>query len=471
MQYGDPRPTDDKLNAVSPPRSTTGNESANDRQTRGASHSTLLREIQTRIKTDNLRMRSSTSKLTEVYVAEMQKLHRLRREIDDLIPLICEANLVFRLKADSLVKEARDEILDAKRAEMVQRANLRIRPAHNIVDAHLLALSPETASTQLIDSLENNIQRFVSDFFAGLNRLVDQEVAGRVTWTSQNTCCYYFFRDVVIQESNTITKEVGRLHRSKHCPDGWEAAEDTNLCSVHVHRVARHEHHTTDAFHTTISDSGVVMPRAVREFVDRIPDWLAPIVRIIDGKIAREIIVERDSETEHWEQTTETRDIPVFGNEPAVVIDEVVLTGWGPREIEKELSRREPLPPTKQANSRASLNVLALVYFAIATAVCSVSFFFFANAAGRLPAIGVGVVIALLSAPISFAGFSLQSLNKTHGTQSRLWMLSSGVSAACIGIGLFAAYEAPSPAVSLFGIALLLTAAGLVALPPLLAKN
>jgi len=472
MQFGAPDPSNKNVDVsksgVSPRFRSTSASGHAQSLTSEASHRALLQEVQSLIDSDKLRQITTTAKLTEVYVAEMQKLHRLRREVEDLIPLLCEANLVFRLRADTLVREARDEVLDTKRLEMQQRANLRIRLPNNIVDAHLLALPPETASERLRESLEKNVVRFVSDFFTGLHQLVDTEVAGLVEWTSQNTCCYHFFREVVIQESNTVTKEIGNLHRSKHCADGWDASEETTLQSTHVHRIARHEHHTTDAFHTTISDTEVIMPPAVRAFVDRIPTWLAPIVRIIDGKIAREIIVERDMGTEEWEKT-ETQDIPVFGNEPAVVIDNVVLTGWGPREIEAELARQAPVAKARgKSNQKKSISGTSLVYFGLGLGASLSSVSLFQRSAENPIAISVSVVIALVAAPIWYLGFQSRSSTERRQNWKRSRMSSIGVSASTIGVGLLASGAFAGPAMSIVQVALVLVGVGLLALPMLL---
>jgi hypothetical protein len=67
---------------------------------------------------------------------------------------------------------------------------------------------------------------------------------------------------------------------------------------------------------------------------------LEPFVRVIDGTIFRERIIERDDQVTHW-QDVEVFDEPIVGCEPAVILGPYVLTGWGPREVREEESRRE----------------------------------------------------------------------------------------------------------------------------------
>lgn len=214
---------------------------------------------------------------------------------------------------------------------------------------------PHIANANLQESLNANVEQFINGFFEALDRLVDQQICGLVHWTSQNTCQYHFFRTVVIQETLGVHNELGAIHQGDSADERIQEVDEVTT-GIHTHRLARHEHHTTEAIQTRIADSKVVMPAAVRELVNRIPEWLEAVVRVIDGTLVRAIIIERDIQTETWE-TREARDPLVFAYEPAVVIDHIVLTGWGPVEINAELERlasetelRRKLKETRQEN-------------------------------------------------------------------------------------------------------------------------
>ncbi|MCE5269542.1 MAG: hypothetical protein LLG00_16825, partial [Planctomycetaceae bacterium] len=144
---------------------------------------------------------------------------------------------------------------------------------------------------------------------------------------------------------------------------------ETVLHGKHYHRFARHEQHVLNAICTTIGNSQVVMPPQVVSLIEQIPKWLYPHVRVIDGDIFRELIVEQDAGVEDWTKQIEVRDEPIWGVEPAVIVGHFVLTGWGPREVGQEQSRRQSIEQVQAkkvveqtARWRASL-------FAVAAAV------------------------------------------------------------------------------------------------------
>ena len=156
----------------------------------------------------------TTSELTEVYVDSLKTLERFREDIQHLIPHLCEANLVFRQESGTTAEKARKEVLAKKLSDMTAKTRLEIRRAKNLVDANLLALPADRASDLLRESLEENVRRFVSDFFDALDQLVDQQIAGLVEWTGQNACLYHFFREVVIQDHHSTTEGSNGRRRS-----------------------------------------------------------------------------------------------------------------------------------------------------------------------------------------------------------------------------------------------------------------
>jgi hypothetical protein len=119
---------------------------------------------------------------------------------------------------------------------------------------------------------------------------------------------------------------------------GRRITEDTDR-GHHVHRHARHEHHVMNAFRTTLGNSRVIVPPQVERLIQAIPEWLYPQAEMIDGDIFRERIIEQDYRQEAW-QEVRVKDEPIYGCEPGVIVGPYVLTGWGPREVAAEQSRR-----------------------------------------------------------------------------------------------------------------------------------
>lgn len=109
------------------------------------------------------------------------------------------------------------------------------------------------------------------------------------------------------------------------------------------------------------------MPPPVARMVKCVPAWLAPFVQVIDGQIFRERIIERDLKVASWVDV-EVRDEPILGWEPAVIIGPYVLTGWGPREVEREQTRRRLLQEGRQSEEAvqtATYRMPALIVAAV----------------------------------------------------------------------------------------------------------
>jgi hypothetical protein len=126
-----------------------------------------------------------------------------------------------------------------------------------------------------------------------------------------------------------------------------------------------------NAVATTIKDSRVVMPPQVVRLIEKIPDWLYPFVRVIDGDIFRERIIEREMKVSQW-QDVQVRDEPIIGCEPGVIIGPYVLTGWGPREVAAELKRREQVAQQTGEQQAAELSQRRAPLFAGAAIVLTV---------------------------------------------------------------------------------------------------
>ena len=188
---------------------------------------------------------------------------------------------------------------------------------------------------------------------------------------------YHFFRRVVIQGATQHTQESSVVMRR----DSDESDDDDfgtegvighfrTTRSQHVKheiRFARHEHEVIDAMHASIGNSTVVMPPQIVRLTKSIPEWLYPFVDVIDGQIVRERIIERDVSVEDWSKVV-VRDVPIIGGDPSIVIGPIVLSGWGPREIQQEQERRQSIQDTAQQKFRerlAPVLVAAAIFLSI----------------------------------------------------------------------------------------------------------
>lgn len=310
---------------------------------------------------------SDRQTLVQAYINSLNQLAEFRRDVETMVRTACVASLEFRQAKGETHVAARDTVLAAKLNEMLAQAACDWLPLRNVLDAKLVSRDVPTLRTELNTALSAAVADFTRQFFELLAKLVDRELFGLVEWLPNHCCSYHFFKRVVIQENEGASQRIvesmfddleplGPIDESHYSTPprivGRRISEDVLGKGKHYHRIARHEHSVMNAICTSVRNSQVTMPPQVVPLIEKIPDWLYPFVQVIDGDIFRERIIERDTQVEEWVDSVEVRDEPIYGTEPGVIIGPFVLTGWGPREVGEEQSRRHKIQDAaaQQAN-------------------------------------------------------------------------------------------------------------------------
>lgn len=292
--------------------------------------------------------------MVRAYNDSLNQIEDVLAGMQNLVRAICRANIEFRQESGTTNEAARDAALSATLNKMIETVAGHWRPLKNLINGRLTSQPADAIRPQLHDSLQISVHHLVEDFFSLFPKLTHQEIFGRVEWFPNGSCDYQFFKRVVIQSHLDSHQEVRRemFERPPEEEITFERREIGRERTIqhdsgtHTYRTARHFHSVIDAVRTSIGNSRVVIPLSVTEMIQEIPDWLYPCVEVIDGKIVREVVIERDTLVENWEQAITVQDVPIYGCEPAVLIGPYVLTGWGPREIDAELERRKTAQAT-----------------------------------------------------------------------------------------------------------------------------
>lgn len=333
----------------------------------------------------------------EAYVRSLNQLDQFRLDVESMIRAACLASLEFRQALGETHANSRDAALNQKLDEMLDQAACDWRSPRNVLDARTVSLPVETLREKLSVPLRSAVDDFSIQFFEMLAKLVDRELVGLVEWLPNQCCSYHFFRRIVIQENHgggVRRVEESRFDRiAERDPVtgrqivGKRTVTTVAGSGVHYHRFARHEHEVMNAVATTIKDSRVVMPPQVERLIGKIPDWLYPFVKVIDGDIFRERIIEREQKVSSWEDV-QIRDEPIIGCEPGVIIGPYVLIGWGPREVATELQRRQDVQRGTELENIIRVARSRTVVFTAAAAVLSVSAMLFLDMSMRGMATG-----------------------------------------------------------------------------------
>ncbi len=294
--------------------------------------------------------------LVQAYNASLERLDSFKQDVTTLLTSACRTNLEFRQAVGRTHEAARDQALESELQAMLSRANWKQTPQRSIIDADVVSQATRMLRRQLNAALSQAIDQFTAEFQKLLDRLVSAKLIGRIVWKPNHCCGYDFFKQVVVQENQGPRQSKETINN----PDASRQFGETIVSHEvttrvhgegrHVSQREEHEHVVINAVRTSIRESQVVMPPAVVELTNHVPEWLYSFVQVVDGDLCTESIETHSGKSKAWQDVSITRR-PIYGWEPAVIIGPYVLTGWGPREVAAELARRDAVAAREHAES------------------------------------------------------------------------------------------------------------------------
>ncbi len=300
------------------------------------------------------------------YIDSVQVLDRRRQQLLTL----SEALAMVTVKYETPLK---DEVRAEVEKQIKSDFRFRLDAPANYAGAEVGALPVEEIREHLAEALKAAAERLIAQFLEGLDGLIERQLLGVAHWPGQNAVKYRFYQQRIRAqaEERTVTTET-----SQSVTKGWLShtvetirRQVTVLSTPLEISLDCHHHDAINAFQTNIENSKVVMPAAVQQLIMAIPDWMRPLIRIIDGYLVRErvdpkktshtsVVTEVKEEVftevnqlqgggriqDAWQSLSEALidEEPIdgwpanrYGFDPAVMLGRIVLTGWGPQEIEK----------------------------------------------------------------------------------------------------------------------------------------
>lgn len=216
-------------------------------------------------------------------------------------------------------------------------ANLFSPPPTSFIDYRFADLPPDVALARADQHLEKQCLQLVNDLFQLLDRLQERQLVGNYE-TTKSTCRFNFYRRIAIIQDHSVKSEeriYRDLDRSKGIRDSFELTK-----SEIQHRNAMHIHHVHDPVIRKLGQAEHPLPEKYQQFVDACPEWIRPKLTIIEGDLFREQHIEWDtiSETFTVEKLIESRKFK-WQQDPAILLGNYVLAGWGEQAIEIEIDR------------------------------------------------------------------------------------------------------------------------------------
>lgn len=184
---------------------------------------------------------------------------------------------------------------------------------NSIVTAEFVSRYSDNLRPHLVDAALRIPQEFTQACVQQLIEMVGLLSVGIATWYPGNTCCYHFFR-------RHVSGQVGRVRPVQG--------------AVNCHR-----HDLMDAFVCHPSNAPVEIPDGVRRLILGAPAWLQSQLKLIVGTIIREEISQQNLNDTYWQSLGV---IPHIHCDPALIIGNFVLSGWGPSDQQHFQQSREP---------------------------------------------------------------------------------------------------------------------------------
>ena len=262
-----------------------------------------------------------------------------QKDVRSFAESICFEAVELRVRGQHHPKAKADALRSARQplCSAVHRVN---RPLDPVLTADLIA-QPLNEITPVVNNwFRQSCHLIAAQLLLSMHVLVELDVIGLIEWPGETTCKLNFFRHRVTQD--TIRSRQTESVRSRSNDEGdlwmrfetWEQVQGRNRYSIE-----RHEHHVMNAEARHINETQYPIPADKQAFLNQVPTWISQHMRILEGDLILERVIERDVREEQWETTPVLRSS--YELEPAILLGHYVITGWGQQEINREKFRRK----------------------------------------------------------------------------------------------------------------------------------
>ncbi|MFM9962577.1 MAG: hypothetical protein ACKV2Q_15300 [Planctomycetaceae bacterium] len=355
--------------------------------------------------------------IAQVTVHCSELLRQRQDEIRRFVRTLCYHVVQFQVSGEHL-PQARADALDKARRPLLTALDHVLIPLPPVLTAELIAQPLSIIQGTVVKLLQEASHTLAKQLIVSLHMLVELNVVGIIDWKDERTCKLNFFRHAIEQDQieSKKTTTVRRVERNTLVREEWERLRVRNR-----YFIERHEHHVMNAEARELDQAIHPIPLKHDELIDQIPEWLHPHLRVLEGTLILEQIVERQIREDQWQsepllRSTQTEVLrSTHELDPAILLGHFVLTGWGQRDVDREIHRRRreatletqalelPSPEILQETSR--LQTLAKT-----TAVTAVTMMLFSR---LQPGVMLPLSLLLSAAAIAAFGYSLRIRSRT----------------------------------------------------------
>ena len=282
---------------------------------------------------------SSRAVIFAKYIDSLAKINSYRDELIALAFSLGRATISYDAPPHYAVR------VDSEK-KVVDQYRIHLDAPVNNAGADLGALPTEEIREYLTPALTDACRKLIEQFMDGLTALVGRQLIGIADWPSEDTVKYWYCRHRVTAQAAVTTRTSKLVSSQTDIFNALRRQTDTV-----EHRDAKyvpttltrecHRHDAIEAHRCSIEEATVVIPENVKALIAAIPVWMRPLIRIADGYLIRKRTEDRKTiSTSVITQVTVHEEVTsayVHGTDPALLLGNLVLIGWGPEEIEQEL--------------------------------------------------------------------------------------------------------------------------------------
>lgn len=204
----------------------------------------------------------------------------------------------------------------------------------------VLCLDSEAMRSESHKKLHDAIFRMAKHMVGNLDHLLKHWVCGLIVRHPNATCEYtYGYRKIEMKVNQSTSRFMYRNLDPNDPFFGKNASVNEHVISSNskITNVLC-SHYLMHVIEVEPGKGYVHVPTFHQRVIDSVPSWLRSQVRLVEGTLVGGYVVEQDMETyEHKGDPT----VEIFYHgDPAVVLGQYVLTGWGPSEIADDLSKK-----------------------------------------------------------------------------------------------------------------------------------
>ena len=277
--------------------------------------------------------------LSLAYKARVESLERLRDDWRAFIETLVRIDLSQVPNESKLVGQISQEESTRWRKEILSDPSLQPIPMSSGLVGSVISQNVSDAFDDLVIDLEVKVENLQCSFCQQLARLIELEVCGILVRHPHHVYEYrYFYRTVSASSKGerVDSKLIWRDDPESESP--VQIRQTANVIDAKVTRtVFGRIHHLIHAIEISPDRPTVPTPEYHQSVLDAIPGWLRPLTTLVEGTLVGNVAPTTGRSTEldrtAAEIVNEWAVQPLFHGDPALVLGQFVLTGWGPEEL------------------------------------------------------------------------------------------------------------------------------------------